>query len=186
MHDREIIALFWAKKESAISAAAEKYGNYCHTVAYNILYDHFDAEECVNDTYWGAWNSIPPQRPDHLSAYLGKITRNLALNRYKHNTAAKRGKGQVEIALSELENCIPDSTDLAQVTEDAPLISVINRFLRAQTKTKRDIFIRRYWYLCPIRDIADSYRVSESKVKSLLLRMRGELKKHLEKEDICL
>ena len=108
MNDQEIIALYWAKEERAISATAEKYGSYCHTIAYNILYDRFEAEECVNDTYLGAWNSIPPQRPNRLAAFLGKITRNLALNRYKRNHAAKRGGGQVEIALSELENCIPD------------------------------------------------------------------------------
>ena len=96
MNDQEIIALYWAKEELAISATAEKYGGYCHTIAYNILYDRFEAEECVNDTYLGAWNSIPPQRPNRLAAFLGKITRNLALNRYKRNHAAKRGGGQVE------------------------------------------------------------------------------------------
>ena len=114
MNDQEIIALYWAKQERAISATAEKYGSYCHTIAYNILYDHFEAEECVNDTYLGAWNSIPPQRPNRLAAFLGKITRNLALNRYKRNHAAKRGRGQVEIALSELENCIPDVKGVEQ------------------------------------------------------------------------
>ena len=96
MNDQEIIALYWAKEERAISATAEKYGSYCHAIAYNILYDRFDAEECVNDTYLGAWNSIPPQRPNRLAAFLGKITRNLALNRYKRNHAAKRSGGQVE------------------------------------------------------------------------------------------
>ena len=101
MNDQKIIALYWAKEERAISATAEKYGNYCHIIAYNILYDYFDAEECVNDAWLGAWNSIPPQKPDNLAAYLGKITRNLALNRWKRNSVAKRGSGQVEIALSE-------------------------------------------------------------------------------------
>ena len=98
MNDQEIIALFWARQESAISATADKYGRYCHSIAYNILYNHFDAEECVNDTYLGAWNSIPPQKPNNLSAYLGRITRNFALNRYKRNTVAKRGSGEVEVA----------------------------------------------------------------------------------------
>ena len=186
MNDQEIIALYWAKKENAISATAEKYGSYCHTIAYNILYDHFDAEECVNDTYLGAWNSIPPQRPNSLTAFLGKITRNLALNRYKLSKAAKRGGGQVEIALSELENCIPDSKDVEQIAEDALLVSVINRFLYAQAKTKRNIFILRYWFLYSIRDIADMYGEKENKIKALLFRMRNELKKNLEKEDIYL
>ena len=186
MNDQEIIALYWAKQERAISATAEKYGSYCHTIAYNILYDHFDAEECVNDTYLGAWNSIPPQRPNRLTAFLGKITRNLALNRYKHNKAAKRGGGQVEIALSELENCIPDIKGVEQIVEEALLVSVINRFLYAQAKTKRNIFVLRYWYLYSIRDIADMYGERESKVKAILFRMRNELKKILEMEEFYL
>ena len=186
MNDQEIIALYWAKQERAISATAEKYGSYCHTIAYNILYDNFDAEECVNDTYLGAWNSIPPQRPNRLTAFLGRITRNLALNRYKHNKAAKRGGGQVEIALSELENCIPDIKGVEQIVEEALLVSVINRFLYAQAKTKRNIFVLRYWYLYSIRDIADMYGERESKVKAILFRMRNELKKILEKEEFYL
>lgn len=107
MRDHEIIELYWARNESAITATAEKYGNYCHTIAYNILHSKEDAEECSNDTYLGAWSSIPPQRPNRLSIYLGKITRNLALNRYKRYTAEKRGHGQVVLALSELEACVP-------------------------------------------------------------------------------
>lgn len=173
-------------KECAISATAEKYGNYCYTIAYNILYDHFEAEECVNDTYLGAWNSIPPQRPNRLPAFLGKITRNLALNRYKHKKTAKRGGRQVEIALSELENCIPDAVGVEQIAEESFLVSVINRFLYAQTKTKRNIFILRYWYLYPIRDIAEMYGERESKIKALLFRMRNELKEILKKEEIYL
>lgn len=150
------------------------------------MYDYFDAEECVNDTYLGAWNSIPPQRPNRLTAFLGRITRNLALNRYKHNKAAKRGGGQVEIALSELENCIPDIKGVEQIVEEALLVSVINRFLYAQAKTKRNIFVLRYWYLYSIRDIADMYGERESKVKAILFRMRNELKKILEKEEFYL
>ena len=186
MNDHEIIALFFARQEKAISATADKYGNYCHAIAYNILFNRSDAEECVNDTYLGAWNSIPPQRPNNLAAYLGKITRNLALNRYKRNHAAKRGGEQVEIALSELENCIPDVKGVEQVAEEALLVSVINRFLVAQAKTKRNIFILRYWFLYSIRDIADMYGERESKIKALLFRMRNEVKKLLEKEDIDL
>ena len=186
MNDHEIIALFFERQENAISATAEKYGNYCHAIAYNILFNHLDAEECVNDTYLGAWNSIPPQKPNHLAAYLGRITRNLALNRYKRNSVAKRGSGQVEIALSELENCIPDRTDVEQAAEEGLIVSVINRFLYAHSPKKRNIFIRRYWYLCSIQDIAVSYEMSESNVKVLLFRMRNELKKQLEKESVHL
>ena len=138
------------------------------------------------NTYLGAWNSIPPQRPNHLAAYLGKITRNLALNRYKRNSVAKRGSGQVEIALSELENCIPDNTDVERAVEDSLIASVINRFLYAHSLKTRNIFIRRYWYLCSIQDIAESYGMTESNVKVLLFRMRNELKKQLEREGIYL
>ncbi len=135
---------------------------------------------------WARGTVSPPQRPNRLAAFLGKITRNLALNRYKRNHAAKRGGEQVEIALSELENCIPDVKGVEQVAEEALLVSVINRFLVAQAKTKRNIFILRYWFLYSIRDIADMYGERESKIKALLFRMRNELKKLLEKEDIYL
>ena len=186
MSDREIIACFFARQENAISATADKYGKYCHAIAYNILFNHLDAEECVNDTYLGAWNSIPPQKPNNLAAYLGKITRNLALNRYKRNSVAKRGSGQVEIALSELENCISDRTNPEREAEDALIVSVINRFLHTRSQKNRNIFIRRYWYLCSIQDIADSYEMSENNVKVILFRMRNELKKLLEKEGVYL
>lgn len=184
MKDREIIELYWARQESAISATAEKYGGYCHVIALNILNNYPDAEECVNDTFLGAWNSIPPQRPENLSVYLGKITRNLALNRYKRNSAVKRGSGQLEIALSELENCIPDQTCVDKTVEEKLLAAAINRFLHTQSKIKRNIFVRRYWYLYSIKEIADAYEMSESKVKSVLFRMRYELKEHLVKEEV--
>lgn len=118
MKDHEIIELYWARNQLAITATADKYGSYCHTIAYNILHNNEDAEECSNDTYLGAWNSIPPQRPNRLSIYLGKITRNLALNRYKRYTAEKRGHGQVELVLSELEACIPANTSVEQAIEE--------------------------------------------------------------------
>lgn len=186
MKDHEIIDLYWKRKETAISATAEKYGKYCHTISYNILHNNEDAEECVNDTYLGAWKSMPPQRPERLSAYLGKITRNLSLNRFKRYTAEKRGLGQTELVLSELEDCIPSETGVEQVIDEMVLVNSINQFLRAQPEQKRNIFIRRYWYLYPIRDIAENYGMSESKAASMLFRMRNELKTHLEKEGITL
>ena len=186
MRDHEIIELYWARNESAITATAEKYGNYCHTIAYNILRNKEDAEECANDTYLGAWNSIPPQRPNRLSIYLGKITRNLALNRYKRYTAEKRGHGQVVLALSELEACVPSETTVEQTVEENELAAAIDRFLYAKPKLNRNIFVRRYYHLYAIRDIADAYGMSESKVTSLLFRMRNELRRFLEKEGIML
>ena len=125
-------------------------------------------------------------RPNRLSTYLGKITRNLALNRYKRYTAEKRGGGQVESVLSELEDCIPAAGSVEQAAEDEVLVSVINRFLQTQPREKRNIFIRRYWHLWPVRNIADAYGMSESKVTSMLFRMRGELRRCLEQEDIVL
>ena len=186
MKDNEIIELYWNRDESAITVTADTYGSYCYSIAYNILYNNEDAEECVNDTWMNAWKSIPPQRPNRLSTYLGKITRNLSINRYKLLTAQKRGMGQVELALSELEGCVPAQTDMDLVTDEMVLVSSIEAFLRAQPRTERNIFVGRYWYLYPIRDLAGAYRMSESKVASLLHRMRFKLKLHLEKEGISL
>ena len=186
MKDNEIIELYWNRDEAAITATADTYGNYCYLIAYNILCNNEDAEECVNDTWLNAWKSIPPQRPNRLSTYLGKITRNLSLNRYKLLTAQKRGKGQVEIALSELEGCVPAQTDMDQIADKMVLVSAIEDFLFAQPRTERNIFVGRYWYLYSIRDLAVAYHMSKSKVASLLYRMRMKLKLHLEKEGISL
>lgn len=186
MKDEEIIKLYWKRDERAITASAAQYGSYCHSISYNILQNAQDAQECVNDTWLGAWKSIPPYRPNRLSVYLGKITRNLSLNRIRHYTAEKRGLGQTELVLSELEECIPSGNSVEQIIEEMTLTQSVNRFLHAQPRQKRNIFIRRYWYLYSIRDIAQAYGMSESKVASLLFRMRNELKSHLEKEDIII
>ncbi len=186
MEDHEIINLYWERKENAISATAKKYGKYCHAISYNILHCKEDAEECVNDTYLGAWKSMPPRRPEHLSTYLGKITRNLSLNRFKQYNARKRRLGQTELVLSELEDCIPSETSVEQIVEEKILVKSINQFLWEQPEQKRNIFISRYWFLYPIRDIAKNYNISESKAVSLLFRMRNELKIYLEQEGITL
>lgn len=186
MEDKQIIDLYWERCERAISATAEKYGNYCRSIAFNILHNAEDAEECVNDTYLAAWKSIPPNRPDRLGVYLGKITRNFSLNRVKRYSAEKRGFGQTDLVLSELEDCIPADTGVEQQMEERLLVKAIEIFLYSQTPEKRNIFIRRYWNMTPIKDIAHSFGMSESKVVSLLFRMRKELKKHLEKEGITL
>lgn len=186
MKDHEIINLYWERKEKAISATAEKYGKYCHTISYNILHCNEDAEECVNDTYLGAWKSMPPQRPECLSAYLGKITRNLSLNRFKYYIAEKRGCGQTALVLSELKDCIPAETSAEQMVEEKVLVNAINHFLYAQPERKRNIFICRYWYLFSIRDIAQKYEMRESRIAALLFRMRNQLRLHLEKEGITL
>lgn len=186
MHDKDIVALYWNRDESAITETSNRYGKYCFSIAFNILSNREDAEECVNDTWMNAWKSIPPQRPNNLSTYLGKITRNLSFNRYKLMRAKKRGMGTIEIALSELDSCIPNHMDLQQFEDEFVLVNVIEAFLRRQPRIERNIFVGRYWYLYSIHDLAKFYQMSESKVTSLLFRMRGKLKKYLEKEDIFL
>ncbi|MBQ8231427.1 MAG: sigma-70 family RNA polymerase sigma factor [Lachnospiraceae bacterium] len=186
MEDKQIIDLYWERSEQAISATAIKYGNYCHSISYNILHNAEDAEECVNATYLAAWESIPPNRPQRLAVYLGKITRNFSLNRVKYYSAQKRGLGQTDLVLSELEDCIPASTGVEQQVEERLLVKAIEAFLYSQPPEKRNIFIRRYWAMTPIKDIARSFGMSESKIMSLLFRMRKELKKHLEKEGFTL
>ena len=186
MEDAKIVELFWERKECAIQAASDKYNSFCFRIAYKILYSREDSEECVNDTWLGAWKSMPPQRPERLSTYLGKITRNLSINRFKKYTAEKRGLGQTVLVLSELEDCIPDQANVEQMIDEQILVKAINDFLYAQPEQKRNIFIRRYWHLFSIKDIAVAYGMSESKVASLLFRMRNDLKTYFEKEGINL
>lgn len=186
MTDQEIIRLYWRRSEEAVSASAEKYGGYCYSIAWNILRSGPDAEECVNDAYLGAWNAIPPSRPQRLGAFLGKITRNAALNRYKQLHAQKRGMGQVELVLSELEECVPSGASVEQGAEDRDLVRAVESFLLSQPRQKRRVFLRRYWYAAPIREIGEACGMSEAKVKSLLFRMRKDLKKYLEKEGVLL
>lgn len=186
MEDGQIIDLYWARSEAAISETTSKYSQYCHFIAFNILQNNEDAEECVNDTYLRAWSVMPPQRPNRLRTFLGKITRNLSLNKYETYTAGKRGFGQVPLALDELQDCIPATGSVEQAIEDAALVEIINRFLAALPTDTRKIFVRRYWYLSSIKEIAGAYRFSESKVKMILMRARNELKQTLEKEGVLL
>ena len=181
MEDRQIVDLYWARSENAISETERKYGRYCYYIAYNILHNNEDSEECVNDTYLNAWKAMPNQRPSKLSTFLGKITRNLSLNRWE-----KRGSGQIPLALDELHECIPTSDCADQIVDDLALAEVFNRFLAALPKEKRMIFMRRYWYLSPIAEIATDYSISESKVKMSLMRSRNELKTLLEMEGMSL
>lgn len=164
MDDRKIIDLYWKRSESAISETAKKYGRYCLQIAFHILHNHEECEECVNDTYWRAWNAIPPNRPNRLAVFLGKITRNLSLDRYAHNTAEKRGKGEVPLALNELAECIPSSFDTEQAVDAHILTELLNHFLSGIKQETRIIFIKRYWYLFPVKEIASELNIGESKV----------------------
>ena len=184
MDDQKIISLFWMRSEDAIAAASEQYGAYCRSIAHRILQNEADVEECLNDTWMGAWNAIPPCRPNSLSVFLGKMTRNFALNRVKYETAQKRGEGETALVLSELEDCIPSENGVEEQFDEMLLIGAIEDFLRKQTKEKRQIFVQRYWFMMPVKEIANTYGMREGKIHSMLFRMRNELKLYLEKEGI--
>ncbi len=185
MDDKEIIELYWNRSEQAISETADKYGSYCYCIAHGILQDAGESEECVNDTYFRAWNAIPPHRPNCLRTFLGKITRNLSLNRYEKRTAEKRGSGQMHLCLDELSECISDNIG-ERVAEDLVIKELLNRFLETLPKEMRNVFVRRYWYMNSIQEIAEGYGISEGKVTVLLFRARRKLKDMLEKEGIYL
>lgn len=184
--DDEIVALYFARDERAIAQSHQKYGKYCHSIARAILNNEQDAEECVNDTYLRAWNSIPPQRPARLATYLGKLTRNLSISRYRYEHADKRDANHYTIALDELAECIPDENGEETMSEEIVLREAINAFLRALPKRTRIVFMRRYWYFLSIAAIAESMGMSESHVKVLLMRTRKQFREHLEREEISL
>jgi len=186
MDDVMIIDLYWARSESAIRETAAKYGKYCNTIAINILRDREDADECVNDTYLKVWNAIPPERPAVFSAFVGKITRNLSLNKYKKQRAQKRGGGEVTLILDELEGCIPSTSGVESAWESDIMIEAINAFLRSIDTPERIVFVRRYWYADSIVSIAVRFRMRESKVKSMLYRTRSKFRVFLEKEGIMI
>lgn len=178
MEDSKIIELYWQRKESAISETDSKYGKYCNTIAYNILHNNEDAGECVNDTYLHAWNAIPPKRPNILKAFLAKITRNIALDKYDSQTVKKRNHS-MDIAFEELENCIPINS-LEEEIEYTMLTNELNHFLGTLSLEKRIIFLERYWYFNSIKNISKKYNQKESSVKMSLLRTRNALKVYLE------
>lgn len=182
MDDKNIVELFWGRSEDALKETQSKYGKYCTSIAVNVLDSREDAEECVNDAYLRLWNAIPPARPSSFKAFLGKIVRNLALDRYDERMAAKRFNSSVELALYELEECLPSND--APLSDEYALRTAINGFLATLPQKTRIIFMRRYWYLCSVGEIAESMRMSESNVKVTLLRTRQKFKEYLEKEGI--
>lgn len=184
MEDSQIVSLYWERNEQAIRETALKYGRYCFSIAYNILSSREDAEESVNDTYMSAWERIPPHQPSVLSAFLGKLTRRISLNKWRNRSRRKRGGGEMILALEELSECIPSGEDVARQMEQKELNLHIVQFLNSLTDTEREVFVCRYWYLADIRQIANAFGFSESKVKSMLHRIRIRLKSHLEKEGL--
>ncbi len=183
MEDKAIIQLYWDRDQQAIPATADKYGAYCTTIARNILASREDAEECVNDTYLHAWNGMPPQRPDILSAFLGRITRNLSLDRYRRNSAAKRGSGQTDAVLTELSGCVGG---VERELERQELVEALNDFLAALPGDKRDMFLCRYWYTDSLGDIARRFSTTENAVAAMLYRLRRKLRTHLEERGVDL
>lgn len=179
MDDKKIVQLYWDRNQAAISATSEKYGNYCTSIAKNILDNKEDVEECVNDTYLNAWNSMPPHRPSMLSTFLGKITRNLSLNRYKHNSTKKRGAGETALALNELEDCVSGIDNTEEDITAKELQQEIDLFLDGLSKRNRGLFIRRYWYMDSIPKLAERFKISENHVSVTLNRIRKQLKKYL-------
>ena len=184
MDDSQIVALYWQRSEHAIEATAKKYGRYCHAIAYNILANQPDAEECVNDTYLGAWNSIPPHKPAILSAYLAKLTRRISLNRWRDTSRQKRGGGEVPLALDELADILPGTEDTAAAVEKKELATAIGKFVSTLPQPERDVFISRYFLLVPPEQICGKFGFSPSKTKSMLFRTRNKLRTHLEKEGL--
>ena len=179
MDDDGIVDLFWQRSEDALAECRTKFGGYCRMIAKNILHSDGDADECVNDALFRAWNAIPPARPSKLKAFLGKITRNLSLDRFEAARSQKRGGGSVEIALEELADIpAPDKTDDGEFTQ------AINAFLRSEPVENAAVFLKRYWYLQSVKEIAAEYGYSENKAASLLFRMRGRLKQRLESEGL--
>ena len=186
MDDSGIIDLFFARSEQAIQEVRNKYGPYCSSVAIRILDSASDSEECVADTWMKAWETIPPARPENLQAYLGKITRNHALQRLRAANAKKRGGSSIDLALSELDDCVSDGDTPEDNLIRRQLSESINRFLKTLPAEKRVVFVLRYWYMYSIKEIASQTGMRESTVSSVLFRLRKKLKTHLEQEDISI
>lgn len=183
MDDAELLRLFSERDERAIAETEQKYGGFCRRLAQRILANSEDAEECVNDALLQAWNTVPPEHPANLAAYLNVLTRNIALNRLKANNRMKRSSGQVPAVLDELAECIPAAETVEAEYDRRSFLAALERFLDTLPRDARVIFVRRYWYMNNCREIADAYQMSESKVRVTLTRTRRKLKAFLEKED---
>lgn len=178
--DETILDLYFERSEEALSATVEKYGALLRSLAWNILGNHEDVEECVNDTYVAAWNAIPPQRPEYLKAYLCKIVRNFSLDRVREKTREKRGGGNIPLILDEMQDLLASDDDIAQTVETQELSQMISDYLREQPDRKRIIFLKRYYFASTIKEIAEEQKTTEGAVKILLYRMRRELKQVLQ------
>ena len=181
MEDTAIIELYWARNEDALTQTDLKYGPMCRSLAFGILSDREDSEECVNDTWHRAWDTMPPQRPDSLRAYLGRIVRNLSISRLRRRNAQKRGPG-IKIMFSELEDCLPAAVSVEQELDANELASAISRWLRTLDADDRVLFVRRYWYGEPVQTLAAQWSFEPNRMAKRMLKLRRSLKQWLEKE----
>lgn len=182
MEDRRIIELYVHRDENAIAETSKKYGSYCFLIANRILNNREDSDECVNDTWFKVWNLIPPTIPEFLNLFLAKIIRNLSFDRYRIKSANKRGNGEIALVLDELEEVVAGSSDVESDYERKELIEAINSYLYSLSKRECNIFIRRYFYVESIREIAKRYDIKENNVSMILSRTRKKLKEHLKQE----
>lgn len=180
MDDKAIIRLYQERNEDAISETEKKYGSYCHKISWNILQNQEDVSECLNDTWYSAWNQIPPTIPLSFQAYLGKLIRSISIDRWKHNHAKKRRGSQLDVAIEELEECLPNTeqTPEQQLFGEA-LKEVILRFVKSQSSPEQQVFLLRYWYFMSISEIESITGMHGSRIKIMLYRLRKKLKKHL-------
>ena len=181
MEDDEILALYLARSENAITETACKYGKLCLGISFGILHDRRDSEECLNDTWLAMWNTIPPKEPNPFRAYLCRVVKNLSIKKYEYNHAKKR-RGEYEASLDELEDCISSRKDIEDSVMQKELIKAVNHFLSELPKEKRILFLRRYWFMHSLKDIARDNHISEKALSMRLARMRGELKEYLGQE----
>ena len=181
MNDQAIVQKYWDRNEDAISDSKKQYEDYCLYIANNALHDRQDAEECLNDALLAAWNSIPPQKPENLKTYLGKLIHEIAIDRWRKNTRQKRIRSELVQSLDEIEEIVSGQNFDAEI-EEAELSREISRYLYSISETKRNVFIRRYWYYDSIESICERYGFGKSKVLVMLKRTRDDLAQHLKKE----
>ena len=182
MEDSRIVDMYWERDEAALKETATKYGRYLNSISFGILHDAEDAKECVNDTYNDAWESMPPHRPLLLSTFLGKITRRISIDLLRKKHADKRGGGKMALALEELDECVQGSGNVEEEVVRRELVKKISELLQGLPEMERKVFMRRYWFIDSVAEIAERFGFSESKVKSMLFRTRNKLREELQKE----
>ena len=183
MNDERIIELFFERSEQAIKELDSKYGKIFHSLSFKILNNYQDAEECVNDSYLGTWDAIPPAKPNPLFAFVCKIVRNISLKRYEQNTATKRNS-YYDVAMEELEDCLASTTTIEEEFAERELTAVIESFLDSLSKENRVIFLRRYWFSDTYADIAKQVGLTENNVSVRLTRIRKELREYLLEREV--